>query len=300
MLLKLATTLTSLIIFVSALMVVNRHPLTTEASPLQPSPTPTAIPTATPAPRPSNSTSMPEISARAYVIKDLNSQVILAQKDAAHSLPPASTTKVMTALIALDNYQLNDVVTVPSIKIEGAKINLLPGEKITVEQLLHGLLIQSGNDAAMALAHHFPGEETAFVEAMNRKAAALGLSGTHFVNPTGLHHPLHLSTTADLTRLAEAALTYPKFATIVATATKDITNIDGSIVHSLINLNQLLTTVPGVKGVKTGWTEEAGEALVTLIERNQHPVLIAVLGSADRFGDTKILIDWVYAYTVWN
>ncbi len=289
--------LTFIIQFQQPPTTANYQPATLEVTL---SPTPTLTLTPTPLPTPQLTTTPPQISAQSYIIQDLNTDTVLAQKDSHHVLPPASTTKIMTALIALDNYQLTDVVTVPNYQVLGAKIELYPGETMTVENLLYGMLMQSGNDAAWALASHYPGGVPAFIDAMNRKAIELGLEQTHFVNPTGLHDPLHLSSTADLLKLAKVALGQPIFAQIVATKEKTITSVDQQTSHEITNLNQLLTTVPGVKGVKTGWTEQAKEALVTLIDRDGHSVLIAMLASEDRFGDTRELIDWVYRDTIWQ
>ena len=140
--------------------------------------------------------------------------------------------------------------------------------RIAVEQAAAGRFIGvglelGGNDAALVLAGHFPGKEEAFVDAMNEKAKNLGLEQTHYMNPAGLHHPLHLSSTHDLVSLTKAALQYPEFVQIVGTAKITVSSVDGSQQHQLFNRNKLLGTIPGVKGVKTGWTEEAGEALVT-------------------------------------
>lgn len=278
----------------------NYHPAPTPTVTLTLVPSPTVTPTPTPQPLPQVQSTAPIVTAKSYMIQDLQTTTIIAQKDPSHVLPPASTTKIMTALVALDKYSLADIVTVPDQQINGAKVGLNPGETITVENLLYAMLMQSGNDAAWALASHYPGGAPEFINTMNQKAAQLGLEQTHFANPTGLHHPLHLSSTVDLIKLAQQALTHPVFAQIVATKTKTITDVNQQDEHRLTNLNQLLVTVPGVKGVKTGWTEQAREALVTLVEQNNHPLLIAVLASEDRFGDTRKLIEWAYQSTVWD
>jgi len=304
------------VILLSIISIINQQNYHTQSQAYQksastiisPIPTPTVslisltpTPTNTPTPNltPQNKTPLPQISAKAYQIYDINSDTVLAELNAHQPLPPASTTKIMTALISLNNYALNEIVTIPPMQTIGSKINLVTGERITVENLLYGTLLQSGNDAATALALHFPGGKQAFISQMNIKATQLGLEETNFVNPHGLHDPLHLSSASDLVVLAKTALNNPTFAKIVSTKTKQISSIDGQITHSLTNLNQLLGTIKGVKGVKTGWTEQAGEALVTLIERNNHPVLIAILASQERFSDTKKLIKWTYQDTKW-
>lgn len=256
-------------------------------------------PTPSPKPKPVNTHPIPNIQAKAFQVYDLNTDTILVEYNPQQPLPPASTTKIMTAIVALENYSLSEIITVPNIKIPGATVDLFPGEKVTVENLLYGLLLPSGNNVATILAQHFPGGEAQFVQAMNKKANQLELEETNFVNPHGLHHPLHLTSASDLTALAEYAINNPKFSQIVSSKNKTITSIDQQSSHHLKNLNQLLFTVEGVKGIKTGWTEQAGESLVTLVDQQNHPIIITILGSQDRFNHTKLLIDWVYTYTQW-
>ena len=157
---------------------------------------------------------------------------------------------------------------------------------MTVEQLLFALLVQSGNDAAEILAENFPGGRPAFIDAMNTKAAELNLI-PHFTNPTGIDEPGHYSSAADLARLATVAMENPEFA---ASSPPKIPSFPN---HVLTNINELLGKVPGVLGVKTGFTDGAGQSLVTLINRDDHPVIMVVLGSMDRFGDSEKLINWV-------
>jgi D-alanyl-D-alanine carboxypeptidase (penicillin-binding protein 5/6) len=263
------------------------------------SPTPAPSPIPTLPEKPSNQHPLPSINAKAYQIYDLKSETILAEQNANLPFPPASTTKIMTAIISLENYALTEIITIADIDIPGAKVNLQPGEKITVENLLYGLLLQSGNNVAAALASHYPGGTSEFINAMNQKAMQLQLEKTNYTNPHGLHDPLHLSSAGDLIKLAKYAILNPKFAQIVNTKTKTITGINNQNTHQLINLNQLLDEVEGVKGIKTGWTEQAGESLVTLVDRQNHPLIITILGSQNRFEDTKLLINWAYTHTIW-
>lgn len=246
-----------------------------------------------------NST-FPVISAQGTIAVDLDSAVILYEKNADYPLLPASTTKILTALVALDYYQLSQVLTVPSLKFEGQRMRLVVGEKLTTESLLYGLLVFSANDAAEVLAYHYPGGREAFVAAMNVKAKELQMQHSYFVNPTGLDNNEHVSTARDMIRLAEVAMRNDVFATIVETKQKTVTDITGRLKHNLANINQLLGTVEGVKGVKTGWTEGARENLVTYVERENKRVLIAVLGSQDRFGETTELINWIFANYTWE
>ena len=237
---------------------------------------------------------LPQTSARNIFIIDQKSKIVLYQKDADQQVFPASTTKMMTALVALDQYDLGREITVTTSYPEGQNLKLTPGEKLTVNQLLYALLVQSANDAAEVLAENFAGGRADFISAMNAKALDLRLTGTHFANPSGLDETGHYSTAADLARLADSALAHPEFAKIVATENAVIAT------HILTNVNQLLGKIPGVLGVKTGNTLGAGQSLVTLVDRDSHPVIIVVLGSTDRFGDSEKLINWIYTNFKWE
>ncbi len=237
---------------------------------------------------------LPQTSARNIFIIDQKSKIVLYQKDADQQVFPASTTKMMTALVAFDQYDLGREITVTTSYPEGQNLKLTPGEKLTVNQLLYALLVQSANDAAEVLAENFAGGRADFISAMNAKALDLRLTGTHFANPSGLDETGHYSTAADLARLADSALAHPEFAKIVATENAVIAT------HILTNVNQLLGKIPGVLGVKTGNTLGAGQSLVTLVDRDSHPVIIVVLGSTDRFGDSEKLINWIYTNFKWE
>ncbi|MBI2404797.1 serine hydrolase [Candidatus Gottesmanbacteria bacterium] len=256
-----------------------------------------------PAPYPVNRTGIfpgTEITAAGVVIIDVDSGVFLYTRNSDILLSPASTTKILTALVALDHYQLDDVVTVKTVVNDGQIMGLVPGERMTVENLLYGILIKSGNDAAYALADHFPGGVSKFVEAMNTKAKDLHLTKSTFTNPVGYDDPNHKMTPIDLARLARVALDNKTIAKMVAIPEITISDVTHTYFHPLKNINQLLGKIPGVGGIKTGWTEEAGENLVTLVERNGHRVIIVLLQSKDRFGETAKLIDWVFANYVWE
>jgi len=247
-----------------------------------------------------NASEPPLLSAKSMLIVDVDSAAVLYQKSPDFRLLPASTTKIATALVALESYRLDEVLTVGTQKIEGNIIHLLPGEKITAENLLYGLLVGSGNDAAQTLAENFPGGMANFVSAMNRKAWEIKLSGTHFANPMGLDEENHYSTARDLAQLALIAIKNPSFAKIVSTSEFIATDISGTIVHKLKNTNELVGKADGVKGVKTGWTQNAGGCLVSLIEKSGRRIVIVVLGSEDRFGETEKLVDWIFVNFVWK
>lgn len=242
----------------------------------------------------------PHINAAAAIVYDPRSSVVLFEKNADTSLPPASTTKIVTAMVALQNYQLEKTIQVDGAKIDGQKMKLIEGEQISIKNLLDGLLIFSANDAAEVLAGNFSGGREKFVEEMNKIVADLRLSNTHFTNPSGLFEDNHFSTTRDLAKITVYAMRNPVLARVVGTKEKTVTSLDGNIVHKLTNLNALLGNVPGVLGVKTGKTDEGGEALVTFVERDVNPLIIVVLGAVDRFGDTRELIDWAYQNHQWR
>jgi D-alanyl-D-alanine carboxypeptidase (penicillin-binding protein 5/6) len=250
----------------------------------------------------------PEVSARSVVILDKNSAVVLYAKNKEERLLPASTVKIMTALVALDRYALEEVLTVKEVSEAGQRVKLVPGEKIRVEDVLKALLVYSANDAAQVLAQNYPGGEKEFVEAMNQKAESLGLRRSHFANATGLDSGIDkrllndysYATAWDLAQLARVALKSEVIAKIVATESTTISDADGQRLRKIENLNQLLGEVRGVRGVKTGWTEEAGECLMTFISREEGEVVMVLLGSRDRFGETKKLVDWVYDNFTWQ
>lgn len=249
----------------------------------------------------------PWVSARSALVLDRDSAVALFEKNPRSRLLPASTVKIMTALVSLDHYPLDRILTVFSVNDDGQDVGLQAGERLTAESLLNALLVASGNDAAQVLAQNFPGGQTAFVAAMNQKAIGFNLVDTYFANPTGLDSsefgPLwsdhSYTTTLDLARLTVEALRDPTFARIVQTPRLNIHDATGQIVHPLYNLNQLLGRVEGLKGVKTGWTEEAGECLVSFVERGSRGVVVVVLGSRDRFGESSRLIEWAFANYHW-
>lgn len=245
--------------------------------------------------------SFPILSAQGALAADINSGVSLYEKNPDQALLPASTTKIITALVSLDYYNLDQILTVgPKIKVDGQKMGLYPGEQLRVEDLLYGLLVYSANDAAMVLAQNYNGGYVAFIDAMNAKAVELSMENTRFDNPVGLDGAHQRSTAKDLVRASEVAVRNPEFAKIVGTKQITVKDATGKTTYNLRNINELLGSVPGVLGVKTGWTENARENLVTFVERDGHKVMIAVLGSQDRFGETKELIDWIFANYRWE
>lgn len=253
-----------------------------------------------PAPRLKDNPSSPSaFTARSVIAVDMDSKQVLYSKDDKLQLWPASTTKLMTAVVALEHYSPEDIVTITAPVATGSRMGLINGERITVENLLYGLLIQSANDAAYALARHDPNGQGDFVARMNQKAEELGLENTHFFDPAGFDNDKQYTTASDLSKLAVYALQNKMIAKIVSIPLITVPDDDFIHFHQLRNVNQLLGTVPGVAGVKTGWTENAKENLVNLTKRNNREVLTVILGSDDRFGETKALTDWVFDNYTW-
>lgn len=251
---------------------------------------------------------VPKTKARSYLILDPQSMVPLAAKNEKVVFPPGSTVKIMTALVALEQFKLEEILEVKRVDSFGQDIGLLKGEKLTVESLLKALLISSANDAAMAIAQNYPGGEEAFVGRMNQKAADLRLEKTYFANPTGLDvnadekllTSFSYTTAFDLARLAINAMRNDFIAQTVSTKMMTIDDTSGKISHQLTNINELLGRLPGTKGVKTGFTNEAGQCLVALIERDGRRIVTVILGSDDRFGETEKLVNWAYANHQWG
>lgn len=246
-------------------------------------------------------TKAPFLTAKSAVMIDVPSKVVILAKNPNFRLLPASTTKIMTALIVLENYKLDNVLVVPKLDdLIGRNMELLGGEKITVENLLYGLLVHSANDAALTLSSRYSGGIEEFIYLMNKKANELGLFNTHFANISGIDQANHYSTVRDLAHLAVYAMKNPIFSEMVSTSKVTVSDVDKNHWHDLENTNELIGEVDGLKGVKTGWTEKAGECLVSYVERNSRKIITVLLGSRDRFGETKKLIDWVFGNYSWQ
>ncbi len=241
----------------------------------------------------------PTLSAQAATVIDNKTGVILFEKNPDLKHLPASTTKLMTALVALENCLPQTVVKVGFVEGEGTKMGLATGDQLTVESLLYGLLVPSGNDAAFTLAYSCGNSYLRFIADMNKKAKDLGMLNTHFINPAGFDSPLQYSTARDLTKLSRAAVANPLISKIVATRSVVVTDITGTKTYYLENVNKLLGNVPGVEGVKTGQTEGSLENLVAKVTRGGNTIITVVLGSQDRFGETTQLIEWAFKNHKW-
>lgn len=233
----------------------------------------------------------PELDASAALLVDVATQTVLYSKEASRRAAPASTTKMMTALIAIERGRLDDTVVVQPGDLQVASaIGLSAGEEWTLRDLLYDLLLPSDNAAALAIARHVAGSEAAFVDLMNAKAAEWGLRDTHFANPHGLDDPDHYSTAHDLAQIALRGLAQPLFASIAGTREKRVGQ------RVLRNLNELLGSYAGAEGVKTGTTDAAGQCLVAVAGRPEGRALAVVLGSTDRYRDTRALLDYYFAH----
>lgn len=243
--------------------------------------------------------SFPVLSAQSVVVLDLDSNTSLYEKNPDLLLLPASITKLVTALVALESFDPNAVFTFDGQFIDGQKMGLVKDESVRVIDLINALLVYSANDAAYLLAKNYPGGVQGFVSAMNKKAIDLGAFNTHFENPTGFDGGNHKTTARDLVLIAKAALENSEIKAIVRKKEINIESVDGQMKHHLVNTNKLLGEVNGVLGLKTGWTENARENLITYYEKDDHRLLFILLGSQDRFGETKELIDWVNSSYDW-
>lgn len=243
----------------------------------------------------------PVINAPAAFVTDEASGAILFSKNANTLYAPASTTKLMTALVARKVYKPGSVITITlSGPVGGTILGFRNTEQYTLDSLLEAALIPSANDAAMALAESSPGGLADFIQKMNDTAQQLHLSDTHFSNPAGFDSKDHYSTARDLDVLAREVLKDPLLKKIVATPLTDIKDISGKRSITLKSTNKLLGVDPRVEGVKTGTTEEAGEVLITLVNDGKRKLLLVVLGSNSRYTDTQALIDWVAATYTWH
>src|SRR3989338_2034270 len=240
------------------------------------------------------------LSAKSALLVDFDNGKIIYAKDENQKLPIASTAKIMTALIALDNANLADsfLVSEKSAKIGENSMGLTIGEKLTLEELLYGLMLVSGNDAAITIAEGTAGSEDKFVDLMNEKVRALGLKNTRFVNASGLDEDdkEQYSSAYDLSVIAHYVWeNYTKFRQITSTFNKYIEANSNHKAFDLYNDTNLLTTYPGVRGIKPGFTWEAGLCLVTYAENDGKKLLAVILGSDYRRGEMKELLDYGFA-----
>ncbi len=228
------------------------------------------------------------LSAEAAVVMDNDSKKILFSKNSDLRFSPASTTKLMTTLVGLQTYKLDDVLEVKRNGVEGTVVGFLPGQKVTFRNLLYGMLLPSGNDAAFVVADNYPGGEKAFVARMNEMAQILHLDNTHFGDPAGLNDDYTYTTVVDLAHLASIALQQPIVRQVVQTTYATVTTMDGTQ-FPVESTNKLLGLY-GIDGVKTGHTEGAKDVLIASTMHDNHKIITVVMHSDDRFADTVALM----------
>ncbi|HHV94275.1 MAG TPA: D-alanyl-D-alanine carboxypeptidase [Firmicutes bacterium] len=234
----------------------------------------------------------PEISATSAILLEGTTGTVLYAKNEHIRRPPASTTKILTALLALEEGNLNDIVSISqrAASIRGSSAGIRARQRIPLKDLLYGLMLPSGNDAAVAIAEHLAGSEAEFVKWMNARARELGAVNSHFANPHGLDHPDHYSTAFDLAMITRVALLYPMFGEIVR-KTHHQARFDGSQ-WSWHNTNRLLFSFEGAEGVKTGTTSGAGHCLVAAASRDGRQLISVVLNSRNRWHDAAQLLEY--------
>lgn len=254
------------------------------------------------------------ITAKSAILVEVSTGRIIYEKNSTKKMYPASTTKIMTAIVVLENCKLDDIVTVNESALQGipsgyVTCDLHPGEELTVNDLLYALMVKSGNDVACALAEHVAGSVEAFAEMMNTKAKEIGCTGTHFVNPNGIHDDDHYTTAYDLYLMAKYGMQNETFRTLVSTTsyTLPATNKHPETDRTFSNSNELLNKnsknyyYSNAIGIKTGTTSKAGDCLVAQSSRDGLDFISVVLdsgttsdGLSGRFIDTKKLFDYAY------
>jgi D-alanyl-D-alanine carboxypeptidase (penicillin-binding protein 5/6) len=232
--------------------------------------------------------------AHGILLKDLTTGRTLYEFNADRRLSPASLTKIMSALVILEYGQLDDLVTVSRNAEAAPKIHLRlrAGQIFYLRDLLKAMLITSANDACLAAAEHVGGSEERFVAFMNARAAALGLSDTHFSNACGFDAPLHYTTAADLAKLSVIAMQHPVFRSFVREELEIITAVNTYRSYLLKNTNRLLGKIPGVEGVKTGFTSQAGRCLIAKVSQDGKELLLVLLHANRRWNTATTLINY--------
>ena len=242
----------------------------------------------------------PFVSAKSAIVVDAKKGNVMFEKNSNFRHLSASTTKLMTALVVLEKCSPDNIITVGLVNSNGTQMGLASGDQVTVETLLYGMLMASGNDAAYVLATACADSYDAFINLMNERARKLEMANTHFDNPAGFDSDYNFSTADDLAKLARDAVANPLISKIVATKTIVLTDVSGIKTYYVENINKLLGEVDGVEGVKTGHTEAAGEILLTKATRTGNTIIVVVLDSQDRFEDSEKLIEWAFANYHWQ
>lgn len=234
------------------------------------------------------------VPAHSILLKEINSGRVLYEHESGKRLSPASLTKIMSALVILEQGRLDDFVTVSPTAARAHKthLRLKAGQVFRLDDLLKGMLIMSANDACLAAVEHVGGDESQFVGLMNEKASSLGLADTHFSNACGFDSSDHYSTAEDLAKLSVIALDQPTFRELVKEERAMIMPVNGTRAYVLHNTNRLLGRVPGVEGVKTGFTSRAGRCLIAKVSQNGSDLLLVILNSNRRWNTAMSLINY--------
>lgn len=238
--------------------------------------------------------SLPQVNAAAAIVIDTQTGGILYQQNAFVLRAPASTTKILTAILAIECGDLDDLVTVSenAASVGEASVNLGADDQLTLRELLYGALLQSGNDACVAIAEHLSSCEEEYIGLMNLKAQVIGAHQTTFMNTNGLPHAQHLTTAYDLALITRYAMQNPVFRQIVQTKSHVMRWTVPGKTKYLKNTNKLLWSYPYATGVKTGTTDKAGKCLVASASYGEENIIAVVLGSRNRFGDAQKLLDY--------
>jgi serine-type D-Ala-D-Ala carboxypeptidase (penicillin-binding protein 5/6) len=268
-----------------------------------PTPPPTPLPTATPSippPRLAHEVDPPRISAQMAVVIDEDSGAILYGREERREVAPASLTKIITAMVALELAHPTDRVTTDvdsRVMWDSTIMGLVPGEEVSLEDLLYGMMLPSGNDAAIAIARYVAGSETVFADLMNAKVRQLGLQHSHFANPHGLEQEGHYSSAYDMAILARAAMRNPFFRRLAATKEWNASGLLRS--YHLVNLNHLLWQYPGADGVKIGYEDTAINTMVVSAVRDGHRVYASFMRSTSRDADGTALLNYAFNAYAW-
>ncbi|WP_353947888.1 D-alanyl-D-alanine carboxypeptidase family protein [Sporolactobacillus sp. Y61] len=239
----------------------------------------------------------PDVSAQSAVLMDQSTGRLLFNRNGEEKLPIASITKVMTAVLAIESGKMNQLVTVSSeaVKTEGSSLYLKSGEKISLRDLVYGLMLRSGNDASLAIAEAVGGSKQGFVLMMNEKAAELGMTDTHFMNPNGLEHPDHYSTAHDMAILTKYAMTDSAFRKITGTEIYRARATNKEEARSWLNKNKLLRQYKYTTGGKTGFTRAAGRTLISTASKKGMDLIVVTLNDGNDWRDHKNLYEWGFS-----
>jgi len=242
----------------------------------------------------------PQLNSTHYILIGPATNAIILSKNSDEKIYPASTTKLVTALTALNIYPLDEELTINQEYKEGQIMDLKLKEKITIKSLVTALLVYSANDAAFTLANHHQKGESGFVDEMNLFVQKYGLKNTHFINYDGIHNENHYSTAYDLSQIARLAIKKSIITETVKQKKVTVEDVNKTIKHELTSTDELLGVIPEIEGLKTGWTPDAGGCFIGLINLNGHYLISVVTQSEDRFVDTKNLIDWAKNNVFWQ